>query len=116
MLNGLMQIGTSNIRALPLGDGSKLRGFRFHRIIIDEFLLMPERIYNEVIVPFLSVVENPQQQQKIFDLETRLIAQGKMKEEDRYVWPNNKLIMLSSASYKFEYLYKVYESFQNLIS
>ena len=111
----LMQIGTSNIRALPLGDGSKLRGFRFHRIIIDEFLLMPERIYNEVIVPFLSVVENPQQQQKIFDLETRLIAQGKMKEEDRYVWPNNKLIMLSSASYKFEYLYKVYESFQNLI-
>ena len=111
----LMQIGNSNIRALPLGDGSKLRGFRFHRIIIDEMLLMPERVYNEVIVPFLSVVENPQQRQKIFDLETRLIEQGKMKEEDRYVWPNNKLIMLSSASYKFEYLYKLYETFQNLI-
>jgi len=111
----LMQIGNSNIRALPLGDGSKLRGFRFHRIIIDEMLLMPERVYNEVIVPFLSVVENPQQRQKIFDLESRLIEQGKMKEEDRYVWPNNKLIMLSSASYKFEYLYKLYETFQNLI-
>ena len=111
----LMQIGDSNIRALPLGDGSKLRGFRFHRIIIDEFLLMPERIYNEVIVPFLSVVENPQQRQKIFDLESRLIDQGKMTEEDRYIWPNNKLIMLSSASYKFEYLYKLYETFQDLI-
>ena len=45
----LMEIGRSRIRALPLGDGSKLRGFRFHRIIIDEFLLMPERIYNEVL-------------------------------------------------------------------
>ena len=34
----LMEIGSSRIRALPLGDGEKLRGFRFHRIIIDEFL------------------------------------------------------------------------------
>ena len=70
----LMEIGRSRIRALPLGDGSKLRGFRFHRIIIDEFLLMPERIYNEVIVPFLSVVENPTQREDLYRfLKTFLI-------------------------------------------
>lgn len=112
----LMEIGRSRIRALPLGDGEKLRGFRFQRIIIDEFLLMPERIYNEVIVPFLSVVENPTQRQELYGLETMLIEQGKMKEEDRYVWPNNKLIALSSASYKFEYLYKLYNQFDFLIT
>jgi hypothetical protein len=111
----LMEIGRSRIRALPLGDGSKLRGFRFHRIIIDEFLLMPESIYNEVIVPFLSVVENPTQRENLYNLETSLIEQGKMTEEERYVWPNNKLIMLSSASYKFEYMYKLYSQFDNLI-
>ena len=111
----LMEIGRSRIRALPLGDGSKLRGFRFHRIIIDEFLLMPERIYNEVIVPFLSVVENPTQREDLYNLESKLIEQGKMKEDERYVWPNNKLIMLSSASYKFEYMYKLYSQFQDLI-
>lgn len=111
----LMEIGRSRIRALPLGDGSKLRGFRFHRIIIDEFLLMPERIYNEVIVPFLSVVENPTQREDLYNLETKLIDQGKMTEEERYTWPNNKLIMLSSASYKFEYMYKLYSQFENLI-
>ena len=111
----LMEIGRSRIRALPLGDGSKLRGFRFHRIIIDEFLLMPERIYNEVIVPFLSVVENPTQREDLWNLETKLIEKGEMKEEDRYQWPNNKLIMLSSASYKFEYMYKLYSQFENLI-
>ena len=112
----LMEIGRSRIRALPLGDGEKLRGFRFQRIIIDEFLLMPERIYNEVIVPFLSVVENPTQRQELYGLETMLIEQGKMKEEERYVWPNNKLIALSSASYKFEYLYKLYNQFDFLIT
>ena len=111
----LMEIGRSRIRALPLGDGSKLRGFRFYRIIIDEFLLMPERIYNEVIVPFLSVVENPTQRENLYNLETKLIEQGKMTEEERYIWPNNKLIMLSSASYKFEYMYKLYSQFNDLI-
>jgi len=110
-----MEIGESQIHALPLGDGEKLRGFRFHRIIIDEMLLMPERIYNEVIVPFLSVVENPTEREDIYNLETEMISQGKMQESERYRWPNNKLIMLSSASYKFEYLYKLYEKFDNLI-
>ena len=38
-----------------------------------------------------------------------------MTEEERYVWPNNKLIALSSASYKFEYMYKLYSQFENLI-
>jgi intein/homing endonuclease len=111
----VMEIGKSRIRALPLGDGEKLRGFRFHRIIIDEFLLMPERIYNEVIVPFLSVVQNPTQREELYNLETQLIEKGEMKEEDRYQWPNNKLIALSSASFKFEYLYKLYEQYENLI-
>jgi len=111
----LMEIGRSRIRALPLGDGEKLRGFRFHRIIIDEFALMPERIYNEVIVPFLSVVENPTQREDLYNLETTMINQDKMTEDQRYVWPNNKLIALSSASYKFEYMYKAYTQFENLI-
>ena len=110
-----LEIGESKIIALPLGDGSKLRGFRFHRIIIDEFLLMPEHIYNEVILPFLSVVQNPTEREKVRKLEDQMIAKGKMKEEDRYQWPNNKLIMLSSASYKFEYMYKLYSQFENLI-
>ena len=110
-----LEIGESKIIALPLGDGSKLRGFRFHRIIIDEFLLMPEQIYNEVILPFLSVVQNPTERERVAKLEDELISKGKMKEEDRQIWPANKLIALSSASYKFEYLYKVYETFEDLI-
>jgi hypothetical protein len=111
----VMEIGRSKITALPLGDGEKLRGFRFQRMIIDEFLLMPERIFNEVILPFLSVVENPTERQEIYNLETQMIETGKMQEEDRTQWPNNKIIGLSSASYKFEYLYKLYQQYEHLI-
>jgi hypothetical protein len=111
-----MEIGNSRITALPLGDGEKLRGFRFQRMIIDEFLLMPEKIFNEVIVPFLSVVENPTERQNIRNIETKMINEGKMKEDDRTIWPNNKIIGLSSASYKFEYLYKLYQQYEYLIT
>lgn len=110
-----MNIGKSKIHALPLGDGQKLRGFRFQRILIDEFLLMSEKIVNEIIMPFLSVVPNPTEREELFKLETKMIKQGEMKEEDRYVWPSNKLIVLSSASYKFEYLYKLYSQYEELI-
>ena len=111
----VMEIGRSSIRALPLGDGEKLRGFRFQRMIIDELLLMPEKIYNEVIMPFLSVVENPTERQEVYDVETKMIEEGEMTEEDRTRWPNNKIIGLSSASYKFEYLFKLYQQYESLI-
>ena len=68
-----------------------------------------------MIVPFLSVVENPTQRQDLYNLETKLINEGKMEEKDRYRWPNNKLIIFSSASYKFEYMYKLYSQFEDLI-
>jgi len=111
----VMEIGRSSIRALPLGDGEKLRGFRFQRMIIDELLLMPEKIYNEVIMPFLSVVENPTERQEVHDLETKMIEDGEMTEDERTRWPNNKIIGLSSASYKFEYLFKLYQQYETLI-
>jgi len=111
----VMELGRSKITALPLGDGEKLRGFRFERMIIDELLLMPEKVLNEVIMPFLSVIKNPTERQELHDLETELIKQGKMKEEDRHQWPNNKIIGLSSASYRFEHLYKMYCQYEALI-
>ena len=110
-----ISIGDSIIYALPLGDGEKLRGFRFNCIIIDELLLMPSRIINEVIIPFLGVVTNPDERAKVREAEDFLISEGKMKEEDRYKWQNNKLIGLSSASYAFEYLYELYKVYDNLI-
>ncbi len=110
-----IEIGQSKITALPLGQGEKLRGFRFQVMVMDELLLMPAKIVNEVIIPFLAVVTNPTERKKVFDAETILIKQGKMKEEERKVWPSNKIIGLSSASYQFEHLYTMYKNYEALI-
>lgn len=110
-----LKIGNSRAIALPLANGERLRGFRFNRIVLDEFLTIPEKIFNEVIIPFLGVVENPIQREELHKLESRLIDKGEMREDERYVWPNNKLIILSSPSFKFEYMYKLYKKYEGLI-
>ncbi len=110
-----MSLGKARAIALPLANGERLRGFRFNRIVLDEFLTIPEKIFNEVIIPFLGVVENPTEREELYNLESRLIDKGEMTEKERYIWPNNKLIILSSPSFKFEYMYKLYKKYEDLI-
>ena len=80
-----LTLGKARAIALPLANGERLRGFRFNRIVLDEFLTIPEKIFNEVIIPFLGVVENPIEREELYNLESKLIDKGEMKEEDRYI-------------------------------
>lgn len=107
----ILTFGTSSVTALPLGMGDKLRGFRFNVMVVDELLLVPEHIINEVILPFLAANSDPTTMDKIYKDETRLIEEGKMTEEDRTKFGNNKFIGLSSASYQCEYLYRLYTQY-----
>ena len=111
----VIRIGRSQLIALPTGDGSKLRGFRFKVMVIDELLLLSNKLINEVIRPFLSTNTDVTDRKKVREAEDILISQGKMKEEDKYVWGNNKLIGLSSASYSFEYLKTMYDEYEKAI-
>lgn len=112
-----MSIGESKIIALPLGSGgSKLRGFRFQVIVIDELLLMPEVAINEVIMPFLSSNSDPVKRKEITEAEDEMIEKGMMKEEERTKFQNPKFIGLSSASYQFEFLYKLYKEYTEKVT
>lgn len=111
-----MRIGQSEIIALPLGStGAKLRGSRFNAIVIDELILLPEAIINEVILPFLSVNFDPTKRDEVQARENELIRKKLMKEEERTVFPNPKFIGLSSTGYTFEFLYKMYAEYSGKI-
>lgn len=100
-----MTIGSSTVEALPLTE--KIRGKRFHKVIIDEYLLVPKELVNNVIRPFLTAKQElTAEESKIRRMEDKLIASGEMLEEQRKKFPNNSIIGLSSACYKFEDLYK----------
>lgn len=105
----------SEVIFLPLGSGDQIRGQRAHLLIVDEFLLMDEGVFNNVIRPFMAAKRDGVDQGKLRKAEDILVKNGKIKESERTPEKNNKLIILSSASYKFEYLYKVYEDYFNAI-
>ncbi len=106
----------SKIVAIPLGVAGKIRGYRFNVMIIDELLLLSDKIITEVIKPFMAIQDDPVERQKTRVAEDRLIKAGKMKEEDRFQFPANKLIGLTSASYEFEFLYTMYKDYVDIIT
>ena len=109
------QINGGSIVAIPL-NGEKIRGFRANILVLDEFLLLPEEIIKNVLMPFLVAPQNMKERMEIRELEDKLIADGLMKEDERMVFENtSKMIALSSASYTFENLYKTYKEWSEKI-
>lgn len=53
------RVGTSLIMALPLGDGTKIRGFRANVVIADEFASIPEAIFDIVVRGFTATSKSP---------------------------------------------------------
>ena len=102
------EINGGSIVAIPL-NGEKIRGFRANVLVLDEFLLLPEEIVKNVLMPFLVAPQNIKERMEIRELEDKLISEGIIEEKDRMVFENtSKMIALSSASYTFENLYKTY--------
>ncbi len=99
-----LTIGRSLIMAVPLTE--RIRGLRFNVVIVDELLLVPSHTLMTVIFPFLSVKQDGLQNKELQDAEDKLIKAGQLKEEERTIFRSNKIIGLSSASFKFETLYR----------
>lgn len=102
----------SQIRAVPLGDANKLRGFRCNVLFIDEGLLIPENVIEMVLKPFLSASSDIEKNQKLAELENKLLEKGFITEEEKTKRKStSKMIILSSASYQWESLYERYKKY-----
>ncbi len=78
----------SSIKSIPIGpDGRKIRGYRAHVMILDEFAQFDKEVIDVVIRPFMAI---------------------KMKGEE------NKLIITSSAFHKWNHFWLQYERYRKL--
>lgn len=107
--------GLSTIRALPLGNGEKIRGIRATDIITDEFASIPEEIFQVVVRGFAAVAADPIMAAEQLQLEEDLIARGLMREEDRERIKGNKIVYAGTASYQFNHYYKLYKIHRAII-
>lgn len=107
--------GLSTIRALPLGNGEKIRGIRATDIITDEFASIPEEIFQVVVRGFAAVAADPIQAAEQLQMEDELIKQGLMREEDRKGLGGNKIVYAGTASYQFNHYFKLYQVHRAII-
>lgn len=106
----------STITAVPLGDPDNLRGFRCNVLAIDEGLLIPQSTIDLVLKPFLAGGADITRKQRIRRKEDKRIAEGHMVEDDRQKFKStSKMIISSSASYKWEELYETYKKYMKII-
>jgi phage terminase large subunit-like protein len=94
------------IEALPLGDGSKIRGSRFHILCLDEFPHIPSDIYDLVIRPMGATVMNPMENVRRIERIKRLKAMGIDTSSLSDGPVANKIIIASSGYFKFNHMWK----------
>jgi hypothetical protein len=108
-------INGGSITAIPL-TGEKIRGIRANVLILDEFLLLPPDIIDNVLMPFLSSPRDVSDRIRTRKLEDELIKKGLLHEDNRQIFENtSQMLALSSASYTFEHLYRVHQQWASLI-
>lgn len=102
-----LDINDGQIIAIPLNE--KIRGTRGDILIVDEFLMVPEDIYKSVLMPFLTARNDIQEKLEEDALRTSLMMSNDISAEDAAMATSNKKIIgLSSASYDFEFIYRLY--------
>lgn len=112
-------VGDSLIIALPLGDGTKIRGQRANYIIADEFASIPEEIYENVVSGFAAVSANPVKEVKKMARIQALKDLGLWnKEQQEYEDKGsmgNQAILSGTAYYDFNHFSKYWKRYKQFI-
>lgn len=103
----------SVIHALPLGDGSTIRGARYFTIIGDEAAQIPREVLDVVVRGMMATSKNPMEQVKAMSEQKKLLEQGKIKSIKRL--HNNKIVLSSTAYYQYNHLWNRVKGYIDII-
>lgn len=112
-----IRLGDSWTIAVPMGDGSKIRGLRAHIIIADEFASISPDIYETVVAGFAAVSASPIQNVKE---EARIKAMkeaGVWNEELQEIKHKmgNQAIISGTADYSFKHFAQYWRRYKAII-
>lgn len=114
-----LRVGDSIIIALPIGDGSKIRGQRANIIISDEFASLPKEIFETVVRGFAAVSLDPVAQyqrrmrdEALKDLGLWTEAHEAIREETLL---SNQTIISGTAYYAFNHFYEYWKQYKAIV-
>ena len=112
-----IRLGDSWAIAIPLGDGSKIRGLRAHIIIADEFASISPDIYETVVSGFAAVSANPIQNVKEYAKKKAMTDAGLWNDELQAlnVKMGNQAIISGTADYGFKHFASYWKRYKSII-
>jgi len=110
----------SFIKALPIGDGEKIRGQRATHIICDEFKSQNVEIFETVIAGFGSVSANPVEGVKTAARIKKMKKLGLWSESQQENFDKqnfgNQVILSGTAYYVNNHFYKYWERYRQIVN
>ena len=112
-----IRLGDSWTIAVPMGDGSKIRGLRAHIIIADEFASISSDIYETVVAGFAAVSASPIQNVKAQAKKKAMIDSGLWNEELESLDSKmgNQAIISGTADYSFKHFARYWTRYKTII-
>jgi len=113
-----MRLGESWTIAVPMGDGSKIRGLRAHIIIADEFASISPDIYETVVSGFAAVSASPIQNVKEEAKKAAMRQAGLWTDELEAVQikKGNQAIIAGTADYSFKHFSQYWKRYKSIIN
>jgi len=112
-----IRLGDSWTIAVPMGDGSKIRGLRAHIIIADEFASISPDIYETVVAGFAAVSASPIQNVKEEARKKAMKEAGIWNEEIEALQHKmgNQAIISGTADYSFKHFAQYWRRYKAII-
>jgi hypothetical protein len=112
-----IRLGDSWTIAIPMGDGSKIRGLRAHIIIADEFASISPDIYETVVSGFAAVSASPIQNVKEQAKRQAMIEAGLWNDELEVLEykMGNQAIISGTADYAFKHFASYWRRYKTII-
>ena len=113
-----MRLGESWTIAVPMGDGSKIRGLRAHIIIADEFASISPEIYETVVSGFAAVSASPIQNVKEEAKKAAMLEAGLWNDqlEAVQIKKGNQAIIAGTADYSFKHFASYWKRYKAIIN
>lgn len=113
-----MRLGESWAVAIPMGDGSKIRGLRAHIIIADEFASISPDIYETVVSGFAAVSASPIQNVKEEAKKAAMRKAGLWNDdlEAVQIKKGNQAIIAGTADYSFKHFATYWNRYKAIIN
>ena len=113
-----IRLGDSWTIAVPMGDGSKIRGLRAHVIIADEFASISPDIYETVVAGFAAVSASPIQNVKEEARKKAMREDGLWTDELEAVQikKGNQAIISGTADYSFKHFASYWNRYRDIIN